>query len=113
MDFVVAGQHLTINMDNPHMVIMGFVECSDPDKDKENFTDNYQGQDLRSIYIANDEAGFFRHWRGMKKNPDGMWYWVWYQGKCICSGACDPDDCKGFKEAFKMGGSCSGKRVHF
>ena len=63
------------------LVVMMFVNDSDPEKDAENFVDDFAAA-----------------WRKMVGNPDGMWYFVLYKGKQIMSGACDDGDEDYFKE---------------
>lgn len=83
-------------------ILMAFVNDNDPDKDKENFTDNWKGKNIRTIYGFNTPESFMKAWREMVQKPDSMWYWVLHNGRCICSGPCDTYDEEIFIEEFGM-----------
>lgn len=78
-------------------IIMAFAW----DEDDDYFTDNWRDDNHFATYYAfNTQHEFFEAWEKMSENPDGMWYWVMVDGKCICSGACDPGDIEIFNEYF-------------
>ena len=64
------------------------------------FTDHFTGEGLVSAYGCHDLKDFFILMEHLIEYPDGMWYWVLHEGKCICSGACDPDDIEIFEDYF-------------
>jgi hypothetical protein len=64
------------------------------------FTDKFTGEGLTTVYGCENAEEFFSLMNHLIKYPDGMWYWVLHENKCICSGACDPDDLEFFKEYF-------------
>ena len=75
------------------------LDDSDPEKDVENFVDDFKdAATIRTCYVFNSVADFAAAWRKMVGNPDGMWYFVLYKGKQIMSGACDDGDEDYFKE---------------
>lgn len=81
------------------LVVMMFVNDSDPEKDAENFVDDFKdAATIRTCYVFDSVADFAAAWRKMVGNPDGMWYFVLYKGKQIMSGACDDGDEDYFKE---------------
>lgn len=84
------------------LVVMAFADDSDPQKDRERFVENIEGSVVRTWYTFDTVKAFMDAWREMVENPDGMWYWVLYNGKCICSGACDPYDEDIFNEEFDL-----------
>lgn len=55
-----------------------------------------------SYYAFNYPKAFIDFWKEKVKNPDSMWYFVLYEDRCICSGACDPGDMENFEEFFKI-----------
>lgn len=84
-------------------IVMMFVDDSNRDKDSENFTDNYKGQYVKYYRQFETYDSFIEEWKRISERPIGMWYWVITEGKCICSGACDPDDIEIFEDYFKGG----------
>lgn len=81
------------------LVVMMFADDSNPEKDVENFVDDFKdAATIRTCYVFNSVADFAAAWRKMVGNPDGMWYFVLYKGKQIMSGACDDGDEDYFKE---------------
>jgi len=63
------------------------------DETDEFFTDDWDDNNLIATYYAfDDNKEFLDAWEKMSENPDGMWYWIMVDGRCICSGACDPGD---------------------
>ena len=80
-------------------IVMAFADDSNPDKDWENFVDDFDdAAAIRTCYVFDSVADFATAWRKMVGNPDGMWYFVLYKGKQIMSGACDDGDEDYFKE---------------
>lgn len=80
-------------------IVMAFADDSDPDKDWENFADDFDdAAAIRTCYVFDSVADFAAAWRKMVGNPDGMWYFVLYKGKQIMSGACDDGDEDYFRE---------------
>lgn len=77
------------------LVVMMFVNDSDPEKDAENFVDDFKdAATIRTCYVFDSVADFAAAWRKMVGNPDGMWYFVLYKGKQISY--CGNDDIWGF-----------------
>ena len=64
------------------------------------FTNEFTGQGLISVYGCFTIKDFFSRIEHLIEYPDGMWYWVLHNNKCICSGMCDPDDIKIFENYF-------------
>jgi hypothetical protein len=84
------------------LIVMAFTDDRDPDKDSENFTDDFKDTaTIRTYYTFDSVAEFAAAWRKMVEDPDGMWYFVLYDGKLYVSGACDPYDEDYFKEAME------------
>lgn len=65
------------------------------------FTDDFNGEGITAYYAFPSVQSFIRKWKKVAQNPDGMWYWVLDNGRCICSGACDPDDIFNFHDYWK------------
>ena len=92
---------MTINIDAP--IIVAFT-----DKIRERivldpyvyFTEEFTGKGLVAVYGCPNLKDFFNLMEHLVEYLDGMWYWVLHDGKCICSGACDPADIEGFEEYF-------------
>ena len=91
----------TINVEVPKgRFVIAFSEDCDPEKDKENFTDNFPGPRIRTYHAFETADQFIEFWKKLSEDPEGMWYWcVDLEGEpktngfcCFCSGACDPDD---------------------
>lgn len=55
-------------------------------------TDEFSGEGIHTYYAFNTPEEFIDKWEEILDEPNGMWYWVLDNGKCICSGACDPGD---------------------
>ena len=66
------------------------------------FTDNFTGEGIHTYYVFDSITEFIKTWKEIHDKPNGMWYWVLDDGKCICSGACDPDDIEIFKEHWNL-----------
>ena len=81
-------------------IIMAFVDDSDPDKDCENFVDDFPPASLRTVYGFDSLTEFIPAWRKMSEKPDGMWYFLIADGVQFCSGACDPGDEEIIEEHF-------------
>lgn len=73
-------------------IIMAFVDDRNPDYDGEHFTDNFTGVDILHYFAFDTPEAFMKAWEKMAERPVGMWYWVLDGDKCVCSGACDPND---------------------
>lgn len=81
------------------LIVMAFTDDSNPDKDWENFTDDFADTaSIRAYYVFNSVAEFAEAWRKMAGSPDGMWYFVLYKGKQVVSGAYDDGDEDYFKD---------------
>ena len=81
------------------LIVMAFTDDSNPDKDWENFTDDFADTaSIRTYYVFNSVAEFAEVWRKMAGSPDGMWYFVLYKGKQVVSGAYDDGDEDYFKD---------------
>ena len=92
---------MTVNIDAP--IIVAFTDkirdrmVPDP---YVYFTEEFTGKGLVAVYGCPNLKDFFNLMEHLVQYPDGMWYWVLHDGKCICSGACDPADIEGFEEYF-------------
>lgn len=92
---------MTVNIDAP--IIVAFT-----DKIRDHvaldpyvyFTEEFTGKGLVAVYGCTNVKDFFSLMEHLIEYPDGMWYWVLHEGKCICSGACDPYDMESFEEYF-------------
>lgn len=76
-------------------IVMAFTDPIDTDPPEtcyKYFTDEFTGEGVHTWYTFNDVEAFINTWIRLYDKPNGMWYWVLDDGKCICSGACDPDD---------------------
>ena len=90
---------MDININTDEKIIMAFTDPVDGDENPyKYFTDNFTGKGVHSYFIFNTPEEFITKWLEIHDKPNGMWYWVLDKGKCICSGACDPDDIEIFKE---------------
>ena len=80
-------------------IVMAFVSDESP----EYFTDEFiPEKPIVSYYAFKTPKAFLDKWYKVSQNPDSMWYFVMYEGQCICSGACDPCDIETFEEFFKI-----------
>ena len=92
---------MTVNIDAP--IIIAFTDkirdrvVADP---YIYFTEKFTGAGLIAVYGCFNVKDFFALMEHLIEHPDGMWYWVLHEGKCICSGACDPDDMEIFENYF-------------
>ena len=92
---------MTVNIDAP--IIVAFT-----DKIRDRvvvdpyiyFTEEFTGKGLVAVYGCPNIKDFFALIEHLIEHPDGMWYWVLHEGKCICSGACDPGDMEIFEDYF-------------
>lgn len=66
------------------------------------FTDNFTGEGIHTYYVFDTPEEFISKWEEIYDKPNGMWYWCLDNGKCFCSGACDPDDIDIFKEHWEL-----------
>lgn len=71
------------------------------------FTDNFTGKGIHTYYAFDTAEEFIKKWLEIYDRPNGMWYWVLdmespHENKCICSGACDPDDIEIFNDYFGL-----------
>lgn len=93
-------------------ILMLFAEQPENDPYKY-FLDGLSINDLKwnmpfkSVYCFHSKKDFLEVFRNKANfrngdRPDSMWYWVFYEGRCICSGACDPGDIEGFAESFNL-----------
>lgn len=83
-------------------IIMAFTDPVDDEEDSYRyFTDDFTGQGIHIYYAFDSVKNFIQKWKEIYEKPNGMWYWVVYEGITICSGACDPDDINIFKEYWK------------
>ena len=94
---------MTVNIDAP--IIIAFTDKI-RDRIVTNpyiyFTEDFTGKGLTAVYGCSDLKDFFNLMNHLIEYPDGMWYWVLHEGKCICSGACDPDDMEIFENYFDI-----------
>lgn len=73
------------------------------DDTEEFFTNEYQPfHQIISYYAFDDPESFVRTWKRVVKDPDGMWYWVYDNGRLVCSGACDEVDADILEEYFDI-----------
>lgn len=85
-------------------IIMAFAW----DETDDYFTDDWRDNNEIATYYAFDTPEeFMKVWRKMAYCeddccPDGMWYWVLYDGELICSGACDTYDEEIFEEYWEF-----------
>lgn len=89
----------TFDVDVPQgRIVMAFAW----DETNEFFTDGWQdGNCIATYYAFETPMEFLKAWQKMvDEGPDGMWYWCLDDGKCFCSGACDPNDLDSFKARF-------------
>ena len=90
---------MNININTDGKIIMAFTDPVDGDENPyKYFTDNFTGEGVHTYHIFYTVEDFIAKWEEINGYVNGMWYWVLDNGKCICSGACDPDDIEIFKE---------------
>lgn len=94
----ICGIENDVNISFDKCIIMAFAD----DSNKSFFTDNYTGENIRSIYAFDTISGFLHKWKKLVECPDSMWYYVLDKGDLICSGACDPYDIEIFKDHFNI-----------
>lgn len=64
------------------------------------FTDDFTGEGIHTYYLFDTKEEFIDKWKEIHDKPNGMWHWCLDDGKCFCSGACDPYDIEIFEEYF-------------
>lgn len=81
-------------------VIMTFADDSDPNRDYENFKDDFTPKRLQTYHAFDSMYDFIDYWQNMlyDNTIEGMWYYVLVDNELILCGACDPDDIESFKE---------------
>lgn len=73
--------------------IMAFAEDSAPDFDHERFVNDIEeATALKSYYTFDTVEELVAAWCKKASDPDGMWYFIVYNGDTIVSGACDEGD---------------------
>lgn len=86
-------------------IVIAFTDPIDTDPPETRyryFTDNFTGDGVHTWYNCYGVEAFINRWIQLYDKPNGMWYWVLDDGKCICSGACDPDDIDIFIEHWHL-----------
>lgn len=86
-------------------IVMAFTDPIDTDPPETRyryFTDEYTGEGVHARYTFTSVEEFINTWIRNYDKPNGMWYWVLDEGKCICSGACDPYDIDIFIEHWHL-----------
>ena len=78
------------------------VDTDPPETRYRYFTDNFTGDGVHTWYNCFSVEAFINRWIQLYDKPNGMWYWVLDDGKCICSGACDPYDIDIFIEHWHL-----------
>lgn len=63
------------------------------------YPEEYNNDYANICYTFNTLEEFVEKWHEL---DEGVWYWVFVNGKEICSGAVDPDDINIFEEYFNM-----------
>jgi len=92
-----------INIKTDGKIIMAFTDPVDGDENPyKYFTDNFTGEGVHAYHIFNTPKEFVTKWLEIYNKPNGMWYWVLDGDKCICSGACDPDDIHIFRTHWNL-----------
>lgn len=85
-------------------IVMAFVD----DEFEECFTDGWHDDNpIITYYAFDDVKEFIKAWEKMHDYendgcPDSMWYWLLDNGRCFCSGACDPGDIEIIYEHFGL-----------
>ena len=63
------------------------------DDTDEFFTDDwFDDNSIVTYYAFDTPEELVAAWYRKSVDPDSMWYWLLDDGKCFCSGACDPGD---------------------
>lgn len=71
------------------------------DQHRECFTESYRrGNAVSGVYAFYYYHEFLAWWECMRDTPDSQWYWVFADGRCICSGAVSPKDLSKFEAHF-------------
>lgn len=86
-------------------IVMAFTDSIDTDPPETRyryFTDEFSWEGVHTWYNCFTVEGFINRWIQLYDKPNGMWYWVLDDGKCICSGACDPYDIDIFIEHWHL-----------
>lgn len=74
-------------------IVMAFTDKVDDAEDPYRyFTDSFTGEGIFHYFAYDTPEEFVAAWNEISNNPPGMWYFVLVEGRCICSGACDPGD---------------------
>lgn len=55
-----------------------------------NFKNNVEEAEVQAIFTFETPQVFWDYMHDAFDNPLAMWYWIVTEGRCICSGACDP-----------------------
>lgn len=96
---------MSINIETDNKIIMAFtdpIDTNPPDSRYKYFTDNFTGEGVHTYHIFDSVEDFIDKWIQIYNKPNGMWYWVLDNGKCVCSGACDPYDIDIFIEHWHL-----------
>ena len=59
----------------------------------------YSNEYARIKFVFDTPEEFIKKWYEL---DEGAWYWVFVNGRCICSGAANPDDIEVFENYFSM-----------
>lgn len=79
------------------------IDTDPPETRYKYFTDEFTGEGVHTLYNCFGVEAFINRWIHIYDKPNGMWYWVIDDdGKCICSGACDPYDIDIFIEHWHL-----------
>lgn len=75
------------------------IAILDEDYLEDNYPEEYNSDYAHETYTFDTPQEFIEKWYEL---DEGVWYWVFADGKLICSGAVDPDDIEIFEEYFDM-----------
>lgn len=74
---------------NPKYITVAWCDMQTDDY-HDNFTENIEDADVEAIVTIESPQVLWEYLQDSFMNPLSMWYWIIVNGKCICSGACDP-----------------------
>ena len=63
------------------------------------YPEEYSCDYAKESYVFNTPEDFINKWF---ESDEGIWYWVFVDDECICSGILDPDDIEIFEDYFGM-----------
>lgn len=74
---------------NPNYITVAWCDMQTGDYHA-NFTEDIEKANVEAVVTIDSPQVLWEYLQDSFMNPLSMWYWIIVDGKCICSGACDP-----------------------